>query len=156
MLIREHFPALHDWTIRVHATDLSTQMVERTKQGKYSQLEVNRGLPAPMLAKYFDRVGTEWQVKPVLRAQVEARTLNLDKPWADLRMMDIVMMRNVLIYFDVNTKKQILGQIRQQMRSDGYLFLGSAETTVNLDDAFERVQVERTSCYKMRGRVEAK
>ncbi len=151
MLIREHFPALHDWTIRVHATDLSTQMVERTRQGRYSQLEVNRGLPAPLLAKYFDRVGTEWQVKAPLRALVEARTLNLDRPWADLRLMDIVLMRNVLIYFDLNTKKQILARIRQQMRPDGYLFLGSAETTVNLDESFARLQIDKAFCYTLGG-----
>lgn len=151
MLIREHFPQLSDWTVRVHATDLSTQMVERTRSGRYSQLEVNRGLPAPMLARYFAREGEQWRVIRTLRDQVEARTLNLDAAWPDLRTMDIVLMRNVLIYFDVSTKKRILARIRQQMRPDGYLFLGSAETTVGLDDGFERLPVGKATCYRMAG-----
>jgi len=151
MLLREHFPQLASWTVRVHATDLSTQMVERTQAGLYSQLEVNRGLPAAMLVKYFERSGENWQVVKALRSMVEARTLNLDAPWSGLCQMDIVLMRNVLIYFDVATKKEILGRVRSQMRPDGYLFLGSAETTIGLDESFQRVQIDKASCYQLAG-----
>jgi chemotaxis protein methyltransferase CheR len=156
MLLREHFPQLASWTVRVHATDLSTQMVERTRAGQYSQLEVNRGLPAAMLVKYFERCGDNWQVVRELRSQVEVRTLNLDARWSGLCPMDIVLMRNVLIYFDVVTKKEILGRVRGQMRPDGYLFLGSAETTIGLDDAFQRVQFDKASCYQLVGAAVAR
>jgi len=150
LLLREHFARFADWKIGIVATDLSTDVLARARLGCYSQLEVNRGLPAPLLVKYFQRQGTEWRLKEEVRRQVEFRQLNLiDGAWG-ISAADIVFIRNVLIYFDVSTKKAILQRIRQVMRPDGYLFLGGAETTLNLDDSFERNCFERCTCYRLR------
>lgn len=152
MLLREHFPTLAAWTVRFFAGDISKEMLERTRAGRYSQLEVNRGLPAPLLVKYFQKQGIEWQVKEDLRRALELFQVNLAAGWPALPPMDIIMMRNVLIYFDVATKKAILGKIRRVLRPDGYLFLGAAETTLNLDDAFERAELAKSGCYRLRSR----
>lgn len=133
MLTSEHFPELRAWQIKIIGTDLSPTMVKQARSGSYSQLEVNRGLPAPMLLKYFTKVDSRWVIKDDLKKLVEFREMNLSKPWAILPPFDIVMMRNVMIYFDIATKKTILSKIRNCLQSDGYLFLGSAETTLNLD-----------------------
>jgi chemotaxis protein methyltransferase CheR len=148
MLIREHFPVLAGWKVRILGTDLSGEMVERARQGRYSQLEVNRGLPAPLLVKYFRRQGLEWQLSDEIRGMVEYRELNLNEPWPTLPPADLVFLRNVLIYFDVDTKRTILGRVRRVLRPDGYLFLGGAETTMNLDDAYQRVPIGRAVCYR--------
>lgn len=152
MLLREHFPSLTNWTVRFLATDLSMEMVERARTGRFSQLEVNRGVPAPLLVKYFQRLGVEWQVKDELRRMVEFRQLNLIDSWPSLPEFDIIFIRNVLIYFDVPTKKAILAKVRRVLRPDGYLFLGAAETTLNIDEGFERLQFEKAGCYRLRAR----
>lgn len=150
MVLREHFPTLANWTIRFIASDISNEMVTRSREGRYSQLEVNRGLPATLLVKYFQKQGTEWQIKDDLRRIIEFQQVNLAEAWPSWPPMDIVLMRNVMIYFNVETKKTILGKIRRLLRPDGYLFLGGAETTMNLDDAFERVQLDKSGCYRLR------
>lgn len=150
MLLREHFPTLAAWTVRFFASDISKGMLERTRAGRYSHLEVNRGLPAPLLVKYFQKQGMEWHVKEDLRRMLELFQVNLAEGWPAWPPMDIIMVRNVLIYFDVATKKVILGKIRRLLRPDGYLFLGAAETTLNLDDAFERVELAKSGCYRLR------
>lgn len=150
MVLREHFPTLANWTIRFIASDISNEMVTRSREGRYSQLEVNRGLPATLLVKYFQKQGTEWQIKDDLRRMIEFQQVNLAEAWPSWPPMDIVLMRNVMIYFNVETKKTILGKIRRLLRPDGYLFLGGAETTMNLDDAFERVQLDKSGCYRLR------
>src|SRR5262245_48527891 len=139
MLLRQHFPQLQDWTIRFLCTDLSKEMIDRCRSGRYSQLEVNRGLPAPMLVRWFTRDGADWVVDASLRDPIEFRTMSLIEPWPAMRPVDLVMMRNVLIYFDVETKQQVLGRVRQVLRPDGSLLLGAAETTLNIDDGYERV-----------------
>ena len=154
MLVREHFPALSSWILRLVASDFSHEILARAREGCYSQLEVNRGLPASLLSKYFERQGTNWRIKADLRRMVEFRTINLAESLHSLPQMDIVFLRNVLIYFDVATKKAILGKVRRLMRPDGYLILGGAETTMNLDPAFERVQLEKSACYRLRERQE--
>jgi chemotaxis protein methyltransferase CheR len=152
MLLREHFPHLTGWNVRILASDLSTEMLERARLGRYSQMEINRGLPAALLVKYFSKQGDEWIIKDDVRRMVEFRPINLAAAWPVLPYMDVVLLRNVLIYFDVATKKQILGQLQGVLRPDGYLFLGGAETTINLDEAYERVQYDRFSCYQLRKR----
>ena len=122
----------------------------------YSQLEVNRGLPAPLLVKYFRKDGLEWQIDEKLRSMVEFRELNLLGPWQQMPPLDIVFIRNVLIYFDGSTKKEIFRRIRGVMRPDGYLFLGGAETTMNLDDAFQRSPAERSGIYQLKTATMAK
>ena len=150
MLMRESFPALSTWKLELLATDLSTEMVARCQQGLFSQLEVNRGLPAPYLIKYFVKDGIHWQIKPELKQSIEFRQMNLAEEWKSIAPMDVVFLRNVLIYFSGETKKQILGRLRRVLRPDGSLFLGAAETTLNLDDEFERVPIDKTSCYRLR------
>ncbi|MFN8545612.1 MAG: protein-glutamate O-methyltransferase CheR [Candidatus Binatia bacterium] len=151
LTIREHFPALATWNVRITATDLNTEVLARAGRGTYSQLEVNRGLPAPMLVKYFERKGLEWQLKDDVRRLVTFRELNLAESWPTMGPLDLVMLRNVLIYFDVETKRAILGKVRRLLRPDGYLFLGGAETTINLDDGFERAQFGKAWAYRVRG-----
>jgi chemotaxis protein methyltransferase CheR len=150
MLLCEQFGPPAGWDVRVVASDLSTEVLERARRGRYSQLEVSRGLPAPLLARYFQPQGAEWQVKDDVRRLVDYRQLNLIEPWPDLPPLDVIFLRNVLIYFDVATKRQVLGRVRRLLRPDGYLFLGGAETTLNLDDAFERVEFQRAGCYRLR------
>jgi chemotaxis protein methyltransferase CheR len=123
-------------------------MVERTRAGRYSQLEVNRGLPAPLLVRHFTRSGNEWEVSPALRRMVTARTCNLAAPLAPMGPFDVVYLRNVLIYFDLPTKRAILRRVRQSLRPDGWLFLGAAETTLGVDDSWDRVVVGRSSAYR--------
>lgn len=150
MLLNEHFPLQARWPIRIVATDLSRPTLERGRAGRYRQIEVNRGLPAPMLVKYFTREGSDWVVAPSLRAMTDFRLVNLIEPWpADLRP-DLVFMRNVLIYFDVPTKKAILERLRRVIARDGALFLGAAETTLSIDDGWERVSFNSTSYYRPR------
>ena len=150
MLLQEYFPSLAAWSVRIIATELSAEMLARAREGRYSQLEVNRGLPARLLVKYFRQHGTEWQIREDLRRRVEFQILNLAELWPLLPPMDLILMRNVLIYFGLDTKKKILGRVRQLLNRDGFLFLGGAETTFNVDDAFERVQFDRTICYRVR------
>lgn len=154
MTLLEHFPELASWAIRITATDLSGEMVARSRAGRYGQIEVNRGLPAELLVKYFEKRGMEWQVKPEVQRLCEFRELNLIEPWGPLPVMDVIFLRNVLIYFDVDTKRAILGNIRRVLQPWGYLFLGGAETTINLGDGFERVQFDKAGCYRLKGSQE--
>jgi chemotaxis protein methyltransferase CheR len=149
MLLLEHFPALEAWPLRIIATDISEAILAKARQGSFRQLEVNRGLPAAYLVKYFERKGADWQIKARVRALIEFRQLNLLDPWGSLRP-DIVFMRNVLIYFDVKTKRSILQRVRQAMAPDGALFLGGAETTYGIDEAWERISAEKTAYFKVR------
>ena len=134
--------------VSITATDLSRQMVERTRAGRFSQLEVNRGLPAPMLVRHFSRAGNEWEVAPALRRMVTATECNLAAPLPRMGPFDVVYLRNVLIYFDLPTKQAILRRVRALMRPDGWLFLGAAETTLGVDDSWERVVLGRSSAYR--------
>ena len=150
MMIRDQFPALAGWNLRIIATDFSSDVLERARVGLYTQLEVNRGLPVRYLVKHFTKLDLQWQIGDDVRRMVEYRELNLIDPWIGIESMDLVLVRNVLIYFDVETKKTILGKVRSVMLSHGYLFLGGAETTLNLDDAFERVEMGRAVAYRLR------
>lgn len=150
MVLRDGFPQLQNWKVKILATDVCTPVLERAKEGRYRQLEVNRGLPAAMLVKYFDRSGADYVVKPTLRSLVDYQFLNLIKPWPAMPPMDIVFIRNVLIYFDVPTKKRILGRIYDLLAKDGLLFLGGAETTLNIEDRFERVTSGKAIAYAKR------
>ena len=148
MLIREHFPVLRDWRLTFISTDLSNAILAKARSGRYSQLEVNRGLPAPLLVKYFTKDGADWVLKDDIRQMVDFRELNLIERWPAMPPIDLVMLRNVLIYFDVETKRAILRNVRQVMAPGAYLMLGGAETTLGLDDQFERVQVDKGVAYR--------
>ena len=151
MLIAEHFPELLAWDIKFIATDLCGEVLARARCGRFNQIEINRGLPASLLVKYFVRQGADWDISGGLaparglsRDESRARTWPLDPP------LDIVFLRNVLIYFDVETKKSILAKIRRLLRPGGYLLLGGAETTFNVDDAFERVVFDKSTFYRLK------
>jgi chemotaxis protein methyltransferase CheR len=139
MLLREDFPQLSGWQVRILATDLSGEVLAKARAACFSQIEVNRGLPAPLLIKYFRQDGALWKLRDDIRNAVEFRELNLIKPWPALTRFDLIFLRNVMIYFDVETKRTILGQCAGLLRPDGYLLLGGAETTINLTDSFRRV-----------------
>jgi chemotaxis protein methyltransferase CheR len=148
MILQEEFSAVKDWTVSIIASDISMASLERAKEGRFHQIEVNRGLPAALLIKYFTQTGSDWQAKKELRRMIDFRRINLTETWPYLPLIDVVLLRNVLIYFDVETKKAILSRIRSQLRPDGYLFLGSSETTINLDAGFERVSFDHGACFR--------
>lgn len=149
ILLREAFPELRNWRVRLVGTDLSAAMVERAQSGRFTQLEVNRGLPAKYLAKHFERDGMDWVVREEIRKLVEFRVMNLALPWPSLGTFDIIMMRNVLIYFDLRTKQAILDKIHRVIAPDGYLLLGAAETTLGVDDRFKSREFERALYYRL-------
>jgi chemotaxis protein methyltransferase CheR len=153
MVLHEAIPKIADWKINFIATDISSEMIARSRAGKYNQIEINRGLPATMMVKYFDKHGLDWQVKEPLRKMIDFREMNLTAPWNGMNPMDIVFMRNVLIYFDTPTKQNILARLRQVLKPDGYLFLGCAETTMSLDDCYQRMSADRSGCYRLKQAV---
>jgi chemotaxis protein methyltransferase CheR len=137
--------------VRFLATDLSTEILARAQAGRFSQLEINRGLPASYLVRYFQRDGVDWRVKDEIRSLVDFRIVNLIGAWPALPEMDVVFLRNVLIYFDVPTKKQILARVAALMRPGALLFLGSVESTLNLCDRFTEVRLGKATCYERTG-----
>jgi chemotaxis protein methyltransferase CheR len=151
LLVREHFPELAGWRVELLATDLSADVLARARTGQYSLLEVNRGLPAALLVKYFHQHGATWTLREDVVRMVEFRELNLTGPWPLLPRMDLVFLRNVLIYFDAETKKAILGRVARLLRPDGYLLLGGAETTLNLDGAYRRAEQLKGGFYQLGG-----
>jgi chemotaxis protein methyltransferase CheR len=136
-------------------TDISTEMVKRAETAQYSQVEVNRGLPASQLVQYFERAGAHWRITQQLRRNVSFRLMNLTAPLPALQPFDVIFLRNVLIYFDVATKRTVLQNVARLLRPDGWLFLGAAETTIGIDDNYERVAAGRTSAYRVRNGVPA-
>ncbi len=153
MLIREHFPSLLDWSLRLIGTDVSSAMVARAKKAKYTELEINRGLPAAALVKYFEQDRLDWNLKLEVKAMVELLQMNLAASWQGLPRMDVILLRNVLVYFDLDRKREILGKVRTQLNPDGFLLLGGAESTVNLDDGFQPTYFGSTVVYRLRERV---
>jgi chemotaxis protein methyltransferase CheR len=149
MIIAEHFPMLKDWKVRIISSDLSSQILDRARLGEFNQTEVNRGLPMNFLLKYFTKNGNQWKIRDDIRKMVEFRELNLVEPFpALLPAMDIVFLRNVLIYFSPETKSEILKKVHKVMHKDSYLFLGGSETTMNLNVSFEREQFGTAVGYR--------
>lgn len=136
------------WDLRILGTDLSEEMLNRCRVGRYRQLEVNRGLPARYLIKYFQPVETDWVISPELRAMAEWKKFNLMDDMSPLGSFDIVFCRNVLIYFDQETKASILRRIRKRLKRGGYLILGLSETTLNLDPVYERKMLGSAVVYQ--------
>jgi len=133
---------------QIIGTDISPSMVARARAGRYTQLEVNRGLPARYLVEHFDQVGREWVLKPQVRALARFERANLARPPVGMPMCDVVFLRNVLIYFDVESKRTVLGHVRRVLRAGGYLLLGGAESTLNLDGAFQRLELGRAVVFR--------
>ena len=152
IMLKEMAQLLDGFSITLLATDINAQMVARSREGRYNTVEVSRGLTPAQLSRFFDRNGSEFQVKQELRRMVEFRELNLAGNWIGIPNMDIILLRNVMIYFDVETRKGILARVRQTLLPGGSLFLGAAETTNNVDDNFERVIVDKVSTYRVKGK----
>lgn len=149
LTIREYFPQLKDWQVRILATDINTESLEKARSGIYSQLEVNRGMPAMLLVKHFKKLlNQNWQINPEIRAMVDFQELNLARPLPALPLFDVVFLRNVLIYFDTPTKRNILQGVRARLAPDGYFFLGASETTLYVDEGFETVNLGKTVAYR--------
>ena len=136
MIIKEIGRQLAGWRIEIIGTDLSVEVIEKAKAGVYSQFEVQRGLPIQMLLKYFSQQGETWQISPEIKTMVQFRALNLLEDFAHLGRFDVVFCRNVLIYFNNETKIDVLQRIARNTAPDGFLTLGAAETVVGLTDAF--------------------
>ena len=151
--LQENLPP--GWAFDIMGTDISTEMVKRAETAEYSQVEVNRGLPASQLVQYFERAGAHWRITASLRRNVSFRLMNLTAPLPAMPPFDIIFLRNVLIYFDVATKRTVLQNVAKLLRPDGWLFLGAAETTIGIDDNYERVAAGRTSAYRIRSGVPA-
>jgi chemotaxis protein methyltransferase CheR len=143
MCLKEMGAALSGWRVEILATDLSQEVLEKSKAGIYSQFEVQRGLPIQLLVKYFKQQGELWQINADIRAMVLHRQLNLLHDFAPLGAFDVIFCRNVLIYFDQETKANVFGRLAKIMEPDGYLVLGAAETVVGLTEAFRPVPDKR-------------
>jgi chemotaxis protein methyltransferase CheR len=149
MIIKEHFPELANWKVRLTATDISTKILDKAKHGMFSQTEINRGLPMNLLMKYFTREGIQWQIANSIRSMVDFQVVNLVDPIPqNFQNLDIVFLRNVLIYFCPTTKANILNRVHSTLNKDGFLFLGGAETTMNLNVPFEKMPVGSITCYR--------
>ncbi|MBH5372752.1 CheR family methyltransferase [Bradyrhizobium glycinis] len=147
MCLKEMGAALTGWRVEIIATDLSQEVLEKARAGVYSQFEVQRGLPIQMLVKYFKQIGETWQINPELRAMIQHRQLNLLHDFAQLGTFDVIFCRNVLIYFDQDTKINVFNRLARQIEPDGFLVLGAAETVVGLTDTFRPI-AERRGLYK--------
>jgi chemotaxis protein methyltransferase CheR len=150
MCLKEMSGAIAGWRIEILATDLSQEVLEKSRAGIYSQFEVQRGLPIQMLVKYFKQTGELWQVNADIRAMVQHRQLNLLHDFSQLGVFDVIFCRNVLIYFDQDTKINIFNRLARATEADGFLVLGAAETVVGLTDAFKPFP-ERRGLYRPNG-----
>lgn len=149
MQICEYFPQLLSWDLYFLATDLSADVLARAQEGVFNQFEVNRGLPASMLVKYFAQKGTSWQVRDEIRKRIEFRELNLVRPWPSMPRFDLIFIRNVLIYFDTDTKTEILRKLESQLNPQtGYIAFGAAENILNVTNQFVRVTFDRSTFYQ--------
>jgi chemotaxis protein methyltransferase CheR len=149
MILRDRFVELAGWNLQLLASDISRRMIERAQEGVYSQIEVNRGLPAPYLVRFFTQNESQWHLKDGVRGMFRFFRQNLAEEWASVPPVDILLLRNVLIYFDVKTRRRVLRRVRRLLRPGGYLVLGSAETTLNLDQEFVRVRSGRAVFYQV-------
>ncbi len=151
MILKEEAAKLNGWHVEILGTDLSSQVLEKAKVGLYSQFEVQRGLPIQYLVKYFTQVGENWQVDSSIRAMVKYRPYNLLHDLKALGHFDIVFCRNVLIYFDQPTKRQVLNRVSEVLARDGVMFMGAAETVMGISDDFRPVK-DRRGLYEQVGR----
>lgn len=134
-------------SFEIIGTDLSPTVIERAKEGKYTQFEIQRGLPVIMMVKYFEQKGDVWHIKPTLKEKIKFDIFNLLDPYTRFENFDVVYIRNVLIYFERDTKRQILDKIAAKMNKGGYLLLGASETLFDLSDKFKPVEGENGLYY---------
>jgi chemotaxis protein methyltransferase CheR len=136
MLLCEHFPQLAGWDVKIVGTDISRPVTEYARAGRYRRLEVNRGLPARMLVKYLVRDGEQWEVSAKVRSLCEFHCMNLCRPLPSLPVFDLVLLRNVLLYFPQGDRSRVLGEVHRRMAPEGHLLLGNAEQAEDSSDLF--------------------
>lgn len=151
MLLLDWLPTQGGRGVQIFGTDISQSMVDRASAGRYSQLEVNRGLPARYLVRHFEQQGREWKVRDQLRALTRFDRGNLTQPQPGIPPCDVVFLRNVLIYFDLATKRQVIQQVRRALRPGGFLVLGGAESALSLDDSFRRMEIDKAVVFQHGG-----
>jgi chemotaxis protein methyltransferase CheR len=147
LLLEEH---LEGWNIQILGTDFSAKVLERARAGMFQQIEVNRGLPANLLVKHFTRSGLDWQLTDTVRQMVRFETIDLRKSMSSLGPFDLVFCRNVMIYFDAETKRNIMKEIHGTLMKGGWLLLGGAESAFGLDEWFERLTAGNLTVYVAR------
>jgi chemotaxis protein methyltransferase CheR len=153
MLVREHFPFLSAWDLRIEGTDIASQMVARAGAGKYGRLEMNRGLPARNLVRFFNRDGEDWVVKDEIRQLCRFRQVNLCRPPIPFsEQFDVILLRNVMLYFSRETRHDLMRQVHRLLAPDGVLFLGAAEQPADLS-LWQTCLGEGTCYYKPKGPV---
>jgi chemotaxis protein methyltransferase CheR len=143
MILQEEAAKLKGLSNSILATDISEKVLQKAKTGLYSQFEVQRGLPVQLMVKYFEKADDLWRISPRLQQHITFRKFNLLDNFRVLGQFDVVFCRNVLIYFDQQTKSDILNRLAQSIAPDGFLFLGAAETVMGLSDAFAPVPGKR-------------
>jgi chemotaxis protein methyltransferase CheR len=148
MLLLEE--GLTDWNVQILGTDFSSRTLERARSGKYQQVEVNRGLPAALLVKHFSRSGVDWQLSGTVRRMARFETIDLRKSMRALGPFDMVFCRNVMIYFDAETRKNLLKELHGTLFRGGWLLLGGAETAFGVEEWFERQTVGNAIVYVAR------
>ncbi len=151
MTLLGSMPNIKEWQVSILATDISAEVLEQSQKGNYSQLEINRGLPTKHLVKYFDKNGLRWVLKSEVRQMVNFKYLNLKDNIAPNvpGPFDIIFCRNVLIYFDVTTKQEIVRQLQGLLRADGHLFFGTAESPFYFSEGLTRRVIGKASCYQI-------
>jgi chemotaxis protein methyltransferase CheR len=145
MMLRDE--GFRDWNIQIYGTDFSSKVVERARSGLYQQIEVNRGLPTPLLLKYFRRSGLDWQLNEEVRRMARFDTIDLRKSMRTLGPFDLVLCRNVMIYFDNETKRKIMKELHSTLFRGGWLLLGGSETAFGLEEWFDRQAVGNMTVY---------
>ena len=148
LTLKEYDRVLSDWKVEILASDISHEILTRARTGVFSQHEVDRGLSPLLLSRFFEKLGNGWRLRDEVRRMVKFRQMNLIDSWPNLRNLDVAFLRNVLIYFDVPTKRRIFEKLCQTLRIGGYLFLGSVESTLNLTDKFREVSVGKGIIYQ--------
>lgn len=149
MVVEERLPGLRD-QVEIWASDLSERALARAQEGRYAQLEVNRGLPAPLLVRHFEEDGEHWRVRAAIKERVRFGRLNLSGPWPPLPEMDVILIRNVLMYFGAETRVEVLERVHRLLRPDGYLFLGAVEGMIPRDEVFALARSGRVSYHRAR------
>ena len=147
-MLLEHFPDLTAGRVRLICSDISQTVLSRAQHGSYNLVEIKRGLDLELREKYFERRGDNWHITPRIRTQIDFRQINLIDQWPLLPLMDIILMRNVLLYFSDKTKQLIIEKTKSQLKRGGYLFLGVTEAPGMVDSGLENMRYGRTMCFR--------
>lgn len=152
MMLVDSVPDLAGWSLDLFGTDLSSEMVDRARRGRYTTLEINRGLPASMLIRHFSKEESGYRVSDAIRRMCSFRTMNLADPtWTGMATYDVILLRNVLIYFDLETRRRILENAAKLLAPDGCLFIGSSETMMGVTGVYEQESADGATFYRIKG-----